>query len=74
MRLYSTQGELRHAARAFGRFAVNAVAQEAQRRRQTRITVLWVLGEGGPENLYLRLGFRPTGEEFSGEVVGELHL
>jgi diamine N-acetyltransferase len=58
----------------YGRFAVNAVAQEARRRGHTRITVLWERGEGGPEGFYLRLGFRPTGEEFSGEVVGELHL
>jgi diamine N-acetyltransferase len=25
-----------------------------------------------PEGFYLRLGFRPTGEELFGEVVGEL--
>jgi diamine N-acetyltransferase len=60
--------------RGYGRFAVNAVAQEARRRGRTRITVLWERGEGGPEEFYLRLGFRPTGEELSGEVVGELHL
>jgi diamine N-acetyltransferase len=60
--------------RGYGRFAVEAVAQEARRRGQDRITVLWIPGEGGPEEFYLRLGFRPTGEELSGEVVGELHL
>jgi len=31
-------------------------------------------GYGGPEGFYLRLGFRPTGEEMHGEVVGELIL
>jgi len=60
--------------RGYGRFAVNAVAQEARRRGLARITVLWERCEGGPEEFYLRLGFRPAGEEFSGEVVGELHL
>jgi len=60
--------------RGYGRFAVNAVAEEARRRGHARITVLWERGEGGPEEFYLRLGFRPTGEELSGEVVGELHL
>jgi len=39
-----------------------------------RITVLWIPGEGGPEGFYLKLGFRPTGEEMGGEVVGELQL
>ena len=31
-------------------------------------------GEGGPEGFYLKLGFRPTGEEMGGEIVGELQL
>jgi diamine N-acetyltransferase len=60
--------------RGYGRFAVDAVAQEARRRGQSRITVFWVRGEGGPEGFYLRLGFRPTGEEFDGQVLGELPL
>jgi diamine N-acetyltransferase len=54
-----------------GRFAVNAVAQEACRRGQTRITVFWVPGEGGPEDFYRRLGFRPTGEGLDRQVLGE---
>jgi diamine N-acetyltransferase len=35
--------------KGYGRFAVDAVAQEARRRGQARITVFWVPGEGGPE-------------------------
>jgi len=58
--------------RGYGRFAVEAVAQEARRRGQSRITVLWARGDGGPEGFYLGLGFTPTGEEFGEEVVGEL--
>jgi diamine N-acetyltransferase len=58
----------------YGRFAVASVAYEARRRGQARITVLWVRGQGGPEEFYLRLGFRPTGEELGGETVGELYL
>ena len=57
-----------------GRFAVDAVAAEARRRGEDRITVLWVRHEHGPEEFYLRLGFRPTGEELFGQVVGELVL
>lgn len=60
--------------RGYGRFAVAAVADEARRRGFSRITVLWIPGEGGPEGFYLKLGFRPTGEEMSGEIVGELQL
>jgi diamine N-acetyltransferase len=56
--------------RGVGRFAVDAVAEEARRRGQTRLTVLWEKGAGGPEGFYRTLGFVPTGE-LLGEVVGE---
>jgi diamine N-acetyltransferase len=60
--------------RGYGAFAVSQVAQEARRRGFSRITVLWGLGEGGPEGFYLRQGFRPTGEVMSDQAVGELML
>jgi diamine N-acetyltransferase len=60
--------------RGYGRFAVDAVAQEARRRGQSRITVFWVPDEIGPEGFYLRLGFRPTGEGVDGQVLGALTL
>jgi diamine N-acetyltransferase len=65
--------------RGYGRFAVEAIAAEARRRGQKRITVLWLQGDDGPEGFYLRLGFKPTGQvmtDSSGhsEVVGELML
>jgi diamine N-acetyltransferase len=56
-----------------GRFAVDAVAEEARRRGQARITVLWVKGPDGPEGFYLKLGFVPIGELF-GQVVGARHI
>jgi diamine N-acetyltransferase len=55
-----------------GRFAVRSVWEEARRRGQDRLTVTWERHPHGPEGFYLRLGFRPTGEEIDGEVVGEL--
>ncbi|MFF1644661.1 GNAT family N-acetyltransferase [Streptomyces sp. NPDC058240] len=58
----------------YGRFAVAAVCEEIRRRGQTRATVSWVPGEHGPEQFYLRLGFRPTGETSGDQVVGELEL
>lgn len=60
--------------RGVGRFAVQAVADEARRRGFDRITVLWEPGEEGPEGFYLRLGFQPTGVELFGETVGALRL
>ncbi|WP_269430929.1 GNAT family N-acetyltransferase [Microbacterium mangrovi] len=60
--------------RGVGRFAVAGVAEEARRRGYDRITVLWVPGPDGPEQFYLRCGFRKTGDLLFGEVVGELRL
>ena len=60
--------------RGYGRFAVEAIAAEARRRGQKRITVLWLPGDDGPEGFYLRLGFTPTGEVMGREIVGELLL
>ncbi|GAA1040516.1 GNAT family N-acetyltransferase [Virgisporangium ochraceum] len=60
--------------RGYGRFAVDGVLAEARRRGNSRATVLWVPGEGGPEDFYLKLGFRPTGEELDGQVVGAIDL
>ena len=55
--------------RGVGRFAVNALEEEARARGVERISVLWERGEHGPEEFYLKLGFVPTGEEHFGEVV-----
>lgn len=60
--------------RGYGRFAVESVLAEARRRGQGRATVLWVPGEHGPEEFYLKLGFRPTGEVMGDQVVGEILL
>jgi diamine N-acetyltransferase len=59
-----------HQGKGYGRFAVDAVLEEARSRGQQRASVLWVPGDGGPESFYLRLGFRPTGETFHDQVVG----
>lgn len=55
--------------RGVGRFAVEEVAREANRRGWQRMTVLWEEGEGGPEQFYLRCGFIPTGERLFGQVA-----
>ncbi|MFD6347524.1 GNAT family N-acetyltransferase [Streptomyces roseolus] len=58
----------------YGRFAVDAVAEELRRRGTGRMYVTWEPGEDGPGAFYRRLGFRTTGEESGGQVVGVLEL
>jgi diamine N-acetyltransferase len=60
--------------RGVGRFAVGEVADEARRRGYDRITVLWEPGPDGPEQFYLKCGFRKMGRTLFGEVAGELLL
>ncbi|MFF5895734.1 GNAT family N-acetyltransferase [Streptomyces argenteolus] len=60
--------------KGYGRFAVEAVCEELLRRGQKRITVTWSQGEHGPEDFYLRLGFRRTGEMSEDQVVAEMDL
>lgn len=60
-----------HQGKGYGRFAVEAVCQEAMRRGQHRLTVSYHPYQHGPESFYRRLGFRPTGEHNQDEVVAE---
>ncbi|MFD9129496.1 GNAT family N-acetyltransferase [Kitasatospora sp. NPDC059571] len=60
--------------RGYGRFAVRAVGAEIRRRGGTRLTTTWHPGADGPEDFYLGLGFRPTGETSGDQRVGELAL
>lgn len=57
-----------------GSFAVNALKEEARRRKVGRLTVLWERGEEGPEKFFLRVGFVPVGETQYGEVIGAIDL
>ncbi|MEU5462040.1 GNAT family N-acetyltransferase [Streptomyces althioticus] len=60
--------------RGYGRFAVNAVAEELRRRGTRTLHVTWHPGEHGPEDFYLTLGFEKTDEKVNGEHVGVLRL
>ncbi|MFE7776605.1 GNAT family N-acetyltransferase [Streptomyces sp. NPDC057445] len=60
--------------RGYGRFAVESVAAEIRRRGGTRLTTTWHPGGEGPEQFYLGLGFRLTGETSGDQRVGELEL
>ncbi|MEV7153338.1 GNAT family N-acetyltransferase [Streptomyces misionensis] len=58
--------------RGYGRFAVAAVGAEIRRRGGSDLYVTWHPGPDGPEEFYLRLGFRKTGETSGGQAVGLL--
>ncbi|UWP79183.1 GNAT family N-acetyltransferase [Dactylosporangium fulvum] len=58
----------------YGRFAVGAVCAEIRARGGVRAYVTWEPRVGGPEQFYLKLGFRPTGERSGGQTVGVLDL
>lgn len=57
-----------------GRFAVWALAEEARSRGFTRLTAIWEPGEEGPEQFFLRTGFKVVGETQYGEKIGALEL
>ena len=60
--------------RGYGRFAVTAVADEIRRRGGCRVTTTWLPGKEGPEEFYIKLGFRRTGEVSDKQCIGELAL
>ncbi|MEU9475654.1 GNAT family N-acetyltransferase [Streptomyces sp. NPDC048191] len=60
--------------RGYGRFAVDAVAGLVRRRDGKDMYVTWHPGPDGPEDFYLRLGFRKNGETDGGQTVGVLQL
>ena len=57
-----------------GKFAAEALAEEARHRGFERITVIWEPGEDGPEAFFHRIGFIDIGETQFGEVIGALTL
>ncbi|TFD11560.1 GNAT family N-acetyltransferase [Cryobacterium sp. TMT1-21] len=60
--------------RGVGKFAADALAEEARKRGFKRITVIWEPGEGGPETFFHRIGFTDVGETVYGEVIGAMQL
>ncbi|QEO09316.1 GNAT family N-acetyltransferase [Protaetiibacter larvae] len=57
-----------------GRFAVQALADEARRRGFHRLTVVWASGAAGPEEFFKAVGFVRVGETPYGENLGALEL
>lgn len=57
-----------------GRFAVQALLDEARSRGFERITVIWEAGDMGPGDFFTRIGFTPVGETEYGEIIGEIQV
>ncbi|MCU1635124.1 MAG: Acetyltransferase [Cryobacterium sp.] len=57
-----------------GKFATEALAEEARSRGFDRITVIWEPGEEGPEAFFRHIGFTDVGQTQYGEVIGALQL
>ncbi|MER7171929.1 GNAT family N-acetyltransferase [Streptomyces mesophilus] len=70
-RLNIAEGEQ---GRGYGRFAVEAVADEIRRRGGKSLYVTWHPGPDGPEGFYRGLGFELTGETSGDQTVGVLAL
>ena len=63
-----------HQGTGVGEFAISAAADEARRRGQSTLTVLWEAGDDGPGGFFERQGFARTGITQYGEVIGTLAL
>lgn len=60
--------------RGVGKFAVAALEDEARKRGFTYVNVIYEPGENGPEQFFLRVGFKPIGETQYGETIGQRSL
>ncbi len=60
--------------RGVGRFAVQTLIAEAQRRGFDHVDVIYEAGEGGPEAFFNRVGFSPVDETEYGEVIAEIRV
>jgi diamine N-acetyltransferase len=67
--------DAKHQQKGIGRAAMQLVIEHVRSKGIfEKLALSYVAGEGGPEQLYLSLGFRPTGALDEGEVVMELPL
>ncbi len=64
----SAQGE------GVGRFAVQAVVDEARARHNQALTVMWSDAPGGPGEFFTRLGFIDSGATVYGDRIGVMKL
>jgi diamine N-acetyltransferase len=67
--------DAKHQRKGVGRAAMLLVIEHVRRKGVfKKLAISYIPEEGGPEQLYLSLGFRPTGEMDEDEIVMELPL
>ena len=67
--------DAKHQRKGVGRAAMLLVFEHVRRKGLfKKLAISYIPEEGGPERLYLSLGYRPTGEMDDDEVVMELPL
>lgn len=67
--------DAKHQRKGVGRAAMRLVIEHVRRKGLfEKLAISYIPEEGGPEQLYLSLGFRPTGDMDEDEVVMELSL
>ncbi|WP_418318885.1 GNAT family N-acetyltransferase [Piscinibacter sakaiensis] len=66
--------DAKHQHKGIGRAAMLLVIEHVRSKGFKKLALSYVPADGGPEPLYLSLGFRPTGAVDEGEVVMELQL
>lgn len=67
--------DMQHQRCGYGREAVRLVADIVRVNGAAELLTSCVVGEGGPEPFYRRLGFRPTGDQDEdGEIILALDL
>ena len=72
--LWKVNVEAKAQGTGVGRFAVEALADEARARGFDRATVVWGTGPGGPEEFFKAVGFEIVGQTPYGDNVGALQL
>ncbi|MBT2485141.1 MULTISPECIES: GNAT family N-acetyltransferase [unclassified Microbacterium] len=60
--------------RGVGRFAMEALIEEARARGMEHVNVIYESGDDGPETFFHRVGFTPVGETAYGEVIAEIRV
>ncbi len=67
--------DAKHQRKGVGRAAMLLVIEHVRRKGLfKKLAISYIPDEGGPEQLYLSIGFRPTGDMDEDEVVLELPL
>ncbi|WP_435743297.1 GNAT family N-acetyltransferase [Microbacterium sp. PMB16] len=60
--------------RGVGRYAVEALIEEAREREVDHVNVIYEAGDGGPETFFHRVGFTPVGETAYGEIIAQIRV